>query len=54
MVPPEYDSLLAWLNRPHRTEEALAIQSALKRKEFKLPVNPHTRKVENLTPVNAL
>jgi putative transposase len=54
MVPAEYDALLAWLNRPHRSEEALAIQRALRRKEFKLPVNPHTRKTENLTPVDAV
>ena len=54
LIPQDYDSLLEWLNLPHRKEESSTIQRALRRKEFKLPVDPSTRKAELLSPINAL
>jgi putative transposase len=53
LVPDSYDALEKWLNRAHRAEEAAAIHLALRRKEFKLPVNRNTRKVFNLPATDA-
>ncbi len=53
LVPNSYNELELWLNQPHRAEEAAAIQRALTKKKFKLPVNRNTRKVFTLSAIDA-
>ncbi len=50
---PRADQLEAfrhWLNTPHKKEEALAIQRALRKKEFRLGKDRKTRKEIHLDP----
>jgi hypothetical protein len=44
LLPKDAQSLDEWLNKPHKTDENEAIQKALKRREFKLPVVRSSRK----------
>lgn len=48
LVPAQFEPLLEWLNRPHIKEEALAIQRALRKKEFAIGLNRKTRKPQKL------
>lgn len=46
----QFEAFRHWLNTPHKTEEALAIQGALRKKEFRLGKNRKTRKSLQLDP----
>lgn len=53
LLPQKIESLDQWLNQAHAKEEAQAIQKAMKKKLFKLPVNRKTRKPERLPEIDA-
>jgi putative transposase len=48
--PDQFEAFRKWLNTPHRSEEAFAIQRALRKKEFKLGLDRRTRTPMRLDP----